>query len=259
MDRKRRVDHPFREAHRHVGRQALEDRAEERRGLRVPGDFIRVVVDDQMSARPDVIVEPLDRQLGRRRVLNHPDARHDVEALLLERKRHDVGLRDTMHRPEGEVFDVRVDGLAQVDRRHTSAAIEEVLGESPGAAAAFEDVEPLEVVPEPVAEAAPEPVARDRHTGIGVELGQAIPFPLFAEVIGVGGGGDKARDPCDDGKAMPCGTAEVAALINKRVAVVGAREGGPLPPLPVGVPDTVLCRGAAQCGHCHSRTPAFTR
>ena len=194
-------------------------------------------------------------------MLDDAEARHDVEALLLERERNDVGLRDPMHRPDGEVFNVRVHRRAEVDRRHPRPLVEQHFGETPGAAAAFEDIERVQIVPERFPEAAPESVARDWHTGIGVELGETVTLPLFPEMIGVGGGRDEARNLRYNGEPVASRTDDVVVRFSERIAVLWTGKCRPRPQrrgLPLGLPDAVLCRNATQSCHCPPEVPPFT-
>jgi hypothetical protein len=107
------------------------------------------VIDNQPTAWSNLIVQALDRSLGRCRALDHAEANDDVKLPAGTGECRDVGLPDPMHGSERKIFDVGLDRSILIDGSDARATVQQHFGKSAGTAAAFEDVESWQNAPEP--------------------------------------------------------------------------------------------------------------
>ena len=126
-------------------------------------------------------------------MLQNAEGVDEVERPGSERQRVDVALHYQQIRMVTQVRLGRVYGGRVVERDDARTCQQSDLCEPPRATAHVEHELPFEILGSPLGRS-PEALGRDRVTRVTVELRLAEPVPLHAEVVGVIGFGNEARN-----------------------------------------------------------------
>ena len=111
--------------------------------------------------------------------------------------------------------------------RHHGTLLQQNLGKPSGATSAFKNVLAGQLTPQTIPYTAPHPVASDSRLRIGVQLGEAIALPLFAEMVRVSTARYKPRYAVANLEGVPPRAGKGIGLLIKRFTVLRAHPRRP--------------------------------